>query len=341
MSDLETLLRELRPEPDPAWTARLDSRVANRFPAPPPKWRLPFMFLRRNVLAVGSLAALALVIVFVATQVNHSGSDGFSSDSAKSGSSASRPAGKTASGGLAGSSASPDAAVPQARAQLRSAELTISVPNADVDTLSDRAIRVVDGLGGYVSDSSVSTTASRASASLTLAIPSDKLQQGLAQLSKLGHVTRRTQEATDVTDQKAQLEAAVRDARADQAGLRRRLAKAATDKERSHLRALLETAARRITARERAVAKLGREVAYANVELTIRGARKHAAAAPPPGRWTPGDALHDAGRVLEVAAGVLVIALALGLPIALVVALIAVAGRITARRRRERALEMA
>jgi uncharacterized membrane protein len=56
-------------------------------------------------------------------------------------------------------------------------------------------------------------------------------------------------------------------------------------------------------------------------------------------RWTPGDALRDAGRVLEVIAGVLVIAVAILLPIAIVAALAAYANRGVTRRRRERALE--
>ena len=59
------------------------------------------------------------------------------------------------------------------------------------------------------------------------------------------------------------------------------------------------------------------------------------------GRWTPGDALRDAGRVLEVAAGVAVIVLALLLPFALIGAFGMLGARLTARRRRERALDMA
>ena len=130
----------------------------------------------------------------------------------------------------------------------------------------------------------------------------------------------------------------MRDARADRAGLRVRLAKATTDKERSRLRA---PARPRDAARDAAPAR-GRRARprgrYATVELTIGGDRRSGAAAPPGGRWTPGDALGDAVRVLEVIAGVLVIALAVLLPIAVIAVLAALAGRILARRRRERAL---
>ena len=73
-------------------------------------------------------------------------------------------------------------------------------------------------------------------------------------------------------------------------------------------------------ARERQVAALGQEVAYGTVELSVQGEKRSGAAAAG-GRWTPGDALGDAGRVLEVVVGVLVIALAVLLPLAILAAL--------------------
>jgi hypothetical protein len=76
------------------------------------------------------------------------------------------------------------------------------------------------------------------------------------------------------------------------------------------------------------------------VDLQIDGDRRSGAVAPG-GRWTPGDALGDAARVLEVIAGVLVIAAAVLVPVGLIAALAAYAGRLVTRRRRERALEMA
>ena len=86
------------------------------------------------------------------------------------------------------------------------------------------------------------------------------------------------------------------------------------------------------------ISALGQEVAYGTVELSVQGEKRSGAAAAG-GRWTPGDAIGDAGRVLEVVAGVLVIALAVLLPLAILAALPALAGRLVTRRRRERALE--
>ena len=124
-----------------------------------------------------------------------------------------------------------------------------------------------------------------------------------------------------MTDQRERLEALVRDARADREGLRSRLAKATTDKERARLRGLLDRASRRVTSRTRDLNQLGAEVSYATVDLSIEGDRSSGAIADPDDRWTPGDALSDAGRVLEVVAGVLLIAGAVLLPIAVLIVL--------------------
>ena len=59
------------------------------------------------------------------------------------------------------------------------------------------------------------------------------------------------------------------------------------------------------------------------------------------GAWTPRDALHDAGRVLEIAGGVALIALAVLAPLAILAALALLAGRTLRRRRREGALDNA
>ena len=58
------------------------------------------------------------------------------------------------------------------------------------------------------------------------------------------------------------------------------------------------------------------------------------------GAWTPGDAARDALRVLEVAAGVALVVLALAVPLALLAALAMVSARWATRRRRERALDV-
>ena len=78
MPDLEMLLREVRPAPDPAWAAKLDARVAARFPGPPPAWKAPLIALRDHMLAFGAVATVAtllIVMVIALPAVNTGGSD--------------------------------------------------------------------------------------------------------------------------------------------------------------------------------------------------------------------------------------------------------------------------
>ena len=354
MPDLEMLLRDVRPAPTPEWTTKLDAQVAARFPRPVPGWKKKLRTLRDHFaalsLAAATAAAALLVVIVIAKNVDTGGDDSASSGAggaatSMSDSSASSSAPEAAKRAAPLSTTSPDSvagAAPQAadRAVIASASLTLTTSADDVEAVTDRAIRLTDKLGGYVQNSTSSREGSRATATLTLKLPSDKLDEGIAQISKLAHVQSRAQDTEDVTDQRATLEAAVRDARADRAGLRVRLSNSTTDKERSRLRAQLDRASRRVTQRERRVASLSQQVAYSTVELEIRGTRKSGATAATPGdRWTPGDALRDAGRVLEVIAGVLLIGLAILLPIAILAALAAYANRGLTRRRRERALE--
>jgi hypothetical protein len=341
MPDLEMLLREVRPEPDPAWATKLDARVAARFPKPTPAWKKPLIAFRAHLMAFGAVATVGCALLaFVLVVGNNVGSD----DSESGGSSAVPAMGTESaedSGGVTQAPPDARAVAPRDRAVLSSATLTLSTTPDKVNTVSDRAIRVVDTLGGYVQTSRVDVSGREANATLVVKIPSGELDSGLAQLSKLAHVKGRSQQDEDVTDQREVLEARVRDARADRDGLRVRLSKATTDAERSKLRAQLDRASRRVTQRQRALNELGQAVSFATVELTIDGDRRGGAVAPPEGRWTPGDAVGDAVRVLEVIAGVLVIGLAVLLPIGLIAGLGAFGGRILVRHRRERALDIA
>lgn len=341
MPDLETLLRDVKPAPDPAWTLKLDTRVAHRFPQPPSRrqrlarvLRAHLGFVTAGVVVTSMVAAMVVVALGSYTQTS---SDTMSTsardamvamESEASSGGSSTPEIEEASGG---------------RAVKASASLTLTTTPDRVQGLTNRSITIVDQLGGYVQSSEIDEPSPRrAVANLSLRIPSADLDTGLARLSKLANVQARTQQTEDLTDRRETLEAAVRDARADREGLRARLEQATTDRERSRLRALLDRSTRRVTQRTREVNELGRDVSYATVDLEIRGTRSAGGAATAPNdRWTPGDALGDAVRVLEVIAGVALIALAIILPIVAIGVLAWIAGRILTRRRRERALEVA
>src|SRR5262245_41397792 len=65
MPDLEMLLRDIRPVPEPAWAAKLDARVVARFPGPPPRWKAPLIALRDHMLALGAVATVASILILI------------------------------------------------------------------------------------------------------------------------------------------------------------------------------------------------------------------------------------------------------------------------------------
>ena len=90
MPDLETLLRDVRPEPDPEWAKRLDARAAARFPTPPPRWKRPFITLAEHLVAFSAAGAMASVlIVVIVAGVSLSGGDSDSGGSNRGSSGAS------------------------------------------------------------------------------------------------------------------------------------------------------------------------------------------------------------------------------------------------------------
>src|SRR5689334_6475651 len=112
MPDLEMLLRDVRPVPNPDWAARLDKRAAAGFPSPP---SLPKRFLRgiRSHFAALSLATATVGALFLVVLVISS-IDTSSSNNADVGSSGGASAAAPESAKSAGDSASStaDAAVP-------------------------------------------------------------------------------------------------------------------------------------------------------------------------------------------------------------------------------------
>ena len=346
MPDLEMLLRDVRPAPDPAWATKLDARVAARFPKPTPAWKKPLIAFREHFFAFGAVATvgcaiLALVVVGIRYSNGSSDDSGSvamteqapSSDSAGGGSTAKVPAPTLSPESRTFSNAD--------RAVISSATLTLSTTPDKVNTVSDRAIRVVDGLGGYVQTSEVNSSGNSASAALTVEDP-------------VGQARRRDRPAVQARARQGPLAAGpgrdrpARCTRGVRARRARRPCRTARSPEQGHDRcgafAAAGPARSRVASRHPASARgerLGAAVSYATVELEIDGDRRGGAAAPPEGRWTPGDAVGDALRVLEVIAGVLVIALAVLIPVGLIALLGGLAGRIVVRHRRERALDIA
>lgn len=231
--------------------------------------------------------------------------------------------------------AAADAATPApttGRAQRYSAQLTLSVK--DVDGLSDatqRALQITRDLGGYVVSVSYATSDTGVSA-LTLKVPTANVQDAIVRLSGLGKIVSQQVQIDDLQGQVDELTKRETALREQIARLSARLA--ATDLD-AETRATLE--ARRDAARSElgkvrvARAQVNAEARYATIQLTLQTPQS-ATVAPVPSRWD--DALDRAGEILAAEATIVLYALVIVGPFA-VLALLVWLGRRGLRRRQE------
>jgi hypothetical protein len=231
---------------------------------------------------------------------------------------------------------SPNADRRQRRQVERSAELTLGAPRGEIDTAAAGILRVTDQVGGYVVSSTVS---SNTGGQFELRVPESHLSDALTRLSRVAHVRRRTQSAQDITSEVVSARARLTDARTERASLLRQLAKATTTNETASIRARLRLVSGQIAAAKRDLRGVQTRASYSSIAVSLEAERKSAGAAADDGSWTPRDALRDAVRILEVSAGVLLVALAIVVPLGLLVLPAWMGTRVAAQRRRERALD--
>jgi len=249
----------------------------------------------------------------------------------------------TPSAAAPSSSTTPDAARGFARKVERGVQLTLRVGGGQLEDTADGVVRTTQQLGGYVSTSQVSARGSGGSADFTLRIPTAKLDQAIAQLSKLGHVARLDQSSQDITGAFVSVADQLKDARAERKALLRALGKATTASQISALKQRIAINRSTIAAEKGRLDGLRRRADLATVQLSVVASGKANVVAPGKGddSWSPGDAAKDAVRVLEVIAGGALVALAVLIPLALLLALLGLAARTTRRHRREHALDAA
>src|SRR6185369_9391774 len=120
-------------------------------------------------------------------------------------------------------------------------------------------------------------------------------------------------------------------------GLLKELADVETEAERESVEARLREERRRHAGIRASLDQLHKRASMS--EVTLRIVTGNGAGVTPPskddGNWDVGDALHDAGHVLTIAAGVLLIGLAVLAPFALFALLFWAANRFRVRRLRE------
>jgi hypothetical protein len=347
-AELITELQATRPAADGALRDRVRAIAA----AEPVRRSSPFARLsryspRRFALVVLPATAAVLLAVAGVAGLLDSGSrpggveairDDLSSQSATSPGTTTTPMRELAPELKAGATAT-DAATPApttGRAQRYSAQLTLSVKN--IDALSDatqQALRITRDLGGYLVTASYATTDSGTS-SLTLKVPTANVQQAIVRLSDLGKIVGQQIQIDDLQGQVDELTKRETALRVQIARLSARLA--ATDIN-AETRATLE--ARRDAARSElskvrvASAQVAAEARYATIQLTLQTPQS-STVVPVPSRFDTG--VDRAVEILAIEAMVVLYALVIVGPLALLVLLAWLAQRGLRRRQDEHLL---
>jgi hypothetical protein len=223
----------------------------------------------------------------------------------------------------------------------RDADLTLTTAPRDVQDVADRVVSTTQDVDGVVARSSVDVGDGGGSALFTLRIPTRRLDDALERLSDLAHVGSLRQGSTDITGSFVSAADRLSDARAERRALLKALGKATTANAISSLRQRIRFNRSEIGALKGDLQALRRRADLATVSVRITGSGAAKDADKNGGAWTPGDAAHDAVRVLEVAAGVILVASAVVVPLALLALLAALAARVVRRRGREQALDSA
>jgi hypothetical protein len=229
---------------------------------------------------------------------------------------------------------------------VQSALLYLGAPAARVDDVAQQVFTVVGSVNGIVDRSSVTATGGPdGSAQFALRVPSASLAQTMSALSRLRYssVVSRTDNTQDVNTRFVDASRELADAQALRATLVRQLAAATTQGQIDSLKRQLSDAEARIAAAQSALRNLNRQVDYSQISLTIQAGAGAGATtgAGSGGGFSLHTAAHDALRVLTVALGAGLIALAVLLPAGLLAGLAWWAAATVRRRRREHALDLA
>ena len=334
LAELALLLRDDRPEPSAVWATQLDRWVEAGFPARPKR---RFVWVRKAAPAI-AIASVLLPIVAAAALIP-SGGDDEEAGSAGGGMEAAPAVDESASQDSAVApargrgSGDPGSDARDRRFQQRSASLTLAAPRREIDSVANQVGQVAADVGGFVRFSTVSSSAG---GSLELRVPTRRLDTAIERLSDLGRVRELSRQSEDITRSVVSARERLGDARAEREALLKQLAAATTVNETESIRERLDIVSREIAAARNRLRRVDNRANFADVRVALVPSR-----ASDEGAWTPGDAFDDALRVLEVAAGVALLAAAVLLPVALIWLLAWLARRGVSRRRRERALDMA
>lgn len=230
------------------------------------------------------------------------------------------------------------------RKVIQSAQLALTSAPSRVEAVAQEVFDVVGRENGVVKRSTVTATAGDDGyAQFELRVSSASLSATMNLLSQLryAHVSSRTDNTQDVNDAYVSVTHRLADARALRTALLKQLASAVTQTQIDSLNARIHDAEASIAADQATIRGLNRRIEFSQITLSINAASTPTPVSPHSGSFTIGKAAHDAGRVLTVAAGVALIALAALVPVSLVGALALWIAAAIRHRRREQALDAA
>jgi hypothetical protein len=232
--------------------------------------------------------------------------------------------------------------------QIQSAQVSLTTLNQHVDQVAQEVFNVVGTEHGSVLSSHITSATSNSGggyASFSLSIPTNNLQDAMTQLSRLHYaaVSSRTDASQNVSNQYNADQRQLADAKALRSSLLKQLQTAYTESAIDSIKAQLKLAEQQINSWQSTLGALNHRISYSNVTVQINAGglpvvpvtHHHTSS------FTIGGAGHDALRVLVVAAGVALIALAVALPVGLVAALLVWLWVWLRQRRREHALDAA
>lgn len=215
----------------------------------------------------------------------------------------------------------------------RSASMTIGAPADELTTVGGSIADTARRHDGFVLSSSLTTGEGTGRGGFfDLRVPVVELDATIAELSDLGEVRALTQDELDVTSSFESIEDQLKAALAERRGLLRRLENAATDTEAATIRGQLRRANREVDSIRGQQRQLARQTAFAGISVTLEKGSGESGSA-------TAEAFDDALEILTGAFGLLIRALAVLIPLALVGGIAYGAGRWLRRRRRESALD--
>jgi hypothetical protein len=224
----------------------------------------------------------------------------------------------------------------------RSASVVLGTKPGEVSAAAAKVYTAVHAADGIVLHSSVQSGSKGATgASFALLIPSRKLDDALAAFSSIAEVRERHDATADITEPTVSAAEELTDSNAAIEGLLKELAGVETEAERESVEARLREERHHHASIRASLDHLNERAAMS--EVTVRIVTGSGAGVTPAGKgsdggWSVGDALHDAGQILTIAAGIILVALAVLAPIALIALALWLTNRFRLRRQRERAL---